>query len=105
MNLQQQDENISCNHIQFLDKKYNLYNDYMFKNNLKCNLSQNSSKSISENSELLTYLKSDYIDKKHCFFKPPENTDFNIIQNINYNDKFPIFFNLNTRIKSVSNNF
>lgn len=106
MNLKEEAEKISCNHIQFLDKKYDLYNNFIFKNNLKCNLSKDNYKHISNNPEKINYLNSIYIDKKSCFnYKPPPDENNNLLDvQYTYNLDIPVKFNINTRNKININN-
>lgn len=99
MNLKQLSENISCDRINFLNKKYDINNSYLYTNRLICN-SVNSAHHVANNQEGLTLLKSSYICKKNCMFKPPssinDNADiFNTKMNV------PTIFNVGTRIKTI----
>ncbi len=69
MDLKKQSEIISCNHIKFLENKYKLYNDLEFKKKIVCNINYNDK--INENR----YLKSLFITKKDCFYKPLEDNE------------------------------
>jgi hypothetical protein len=95
MNLQQLSETISCNHINFLNKKYDLHNSYLFTNQMKCN-------DLQHNNDDRTFLKSMYVAKKSCVFKPPENDNNNTytVDYLNTVSAFPVMFNENTRLKT-----
>jgi hypothetical protein len=67
MDLKKQSENISCNHINFLDKKYNLYNQLEFNKKMVPN-----SKDFTTNLHLNPSLNSHYISKKDCIYKSTE---------------------------------
>jgi len=99
MNLKELSETISCDRINFLNKKYDLNNSYLYTNRLKCN-SINSANHISNNQEELTLLKSSYICKKNCMFKPPINyNNTNNLMDTKIN--VPTIFNVGTRIKTI----
>ena len=68
MDLKKQSELISCNRINFLNMKYNLYNDLEFKKKLVYN---SQSSEIKPNK----YLDSLYITKKDCFYKPLDDNE------------------------------
>jgi|LakMenE18May11ns_1017448.scaffolds.fasta_scaffold9959663_50 hypothetical protein len=102
MSLQQYAESISCDTIRFLDKKYDIYNNIIFKNNINCQ--KNQVQHISQNKEKLSYLNSININKKSCI-DLPWDTDYEkelILDENPYdtNKKFNISFNENTRIKT-----
>jgi hypothetical protein len=102
-----QSENISCERITFLDKKYNLYNDFMFEKQLKpqCpNTTFISNKNLKNGS-----LESRYISKKSCIFEPTEpdlglwERQFDFMKlSLNYNNQNNQnkLFNINTKMKS-----
>lgn len=76
MDLKKQSEIISCNRISFLDKKYNLHNDYLFRKQLiskGCgdNLDNNQDNNKNNNKNY-GYLKSSFITKKDCIYKSTE---------------------------------
>lgn len=98
MDLKQLSENISCNRIKFLNRKYDTYNSYLYKNRLICN-SINSASHVSDNKEDLTLLKSYNISKKSCIFKPP--VVVNNMDDIYTNNNIPAIFNINTKIKTI----
>jgi hypothetical protein len=99
MNLKQLSETISCNHINFLNKKYDLHNSLMFNNQMKCNQMNN----LYDDRSLL---KSVNVCKKSCTFEPPIITDKNKVDNytidyLNTISSFPVMFDTNTRLKTV----
>jgi hypothetical protein len=99
MNLKQLSETISCNHINFLNKKYDLHNSRMFNNQMKCNQANNL-------YDDRTLLKSVNVCKKSCTFEPPVITDKNKVDNytvdyLNTISSIPVMFDINTRIKTV----
>lgn len=98
MNLKQLSENITCERINFLNKKYDINNSYLYANRLICN-SANRADHVANNQEDLTYLKSSYICKKNCMFKPPPTINSMDILNTNMN--IPTIFNVGTRIKTI----
>ena len=104
MDLKKQSELISCNHIKFLDNKYKLYNDMEFKKKMVCNVNGNVNGNVNANvngniNDNYGYLKSSFITKKDCFYKPIEDKErlweVNFIPVTN-NQKL---FNLNTSVK------
>jgi len=101
MDLKELSETISCNHIMFLNKKYDVCNNELFKKQMKCNYD------LDYNRNRFAGLKSINITKKSCFFKPPTiynnmttTIDNNDIMNINNKNNVDIMFNVNTRIKT-----
>jgi len=107
MDLKKQSEIISCNRISFLDKKYNLHNDYLFRKQLiskGCgdNLDNNQDNNKNNNKNY-GYLKSSFITKKDCIYKSTEpdmgewEKQFDNNNNNNNNNK-PLF-NINTKAK------
>jgi hypothetical protein len=105
MNLREKAESISCDHNNYLDEKYNLYNDYLFRKSLYCK-SKDGAVHFSKNPENLSHLKFSFIDKKNCIFNPPP-TDLKNLENNPYNPQgreFPVMFNINTRIKTAVHN-
>jgi len=99
MNLKELSESISCNHITFLNKKYDVCNNELFKKQMKCNYD------LDYNRNRFAGLKSINVTKKSCFYKPPTiynnelNNNYDII-NINNKNNIDIMFNMNTRIKT-----
>jgi hypothetical protein len=105
MDLRKQAETISCNHNNYLDEKYNLYNDYQFRKNLICKTKE-AAPHIINNKENLAYLKSLVINKKSCVFFPAPY-DLSLLEGNPYNydiNEIPIEFNVNTRIKTIVHN-
>jgi len=100
MSIRELAESISCDTIKFLDKKYNTYNNYMFKNKMKC---KNEVPLVSTNKEKLSYLNSITINKKSCVDLPYDSNEEKelILENNPYSSiiKIPISFNENTRYK------
>jgi hypothetical protein len=91
MNLRDIAESISVEHNNFIDKKYNLYNNLLFKNYFTdCD-------NFIEKKEI-GYLNFETITKKSCFYKPPETNNLDFINNIQ--DTKNINFNINTRAKT-----
>jgi len=102
-----QSESISCERITFLDKKYNLYNDYMFEKQLKpqCpNIDGMYNKNLKNG-----FLESRYISKKSCIFESTEPNlglwenqfDFMKIYLTNNENNNQQLFNINTKSKSI----
>ena len=98
MNLREIAEGISIQHNNFIDKKYNLYNNLLFKNYLI-----DCGNFIKEDTENIRYLKTSTINKKSCMIKPPETNNLDFLNNIP--DITPIMsFNINTRAKTSTLN-
>lgn len=108
MDLKKQSEIISCNRISFLDRKYNLHNDYLFRKQLiskgcgdNLNNNQDNDKNNYKNNG---YLKSSFITKKDCIYQSTEpdmgewEQQFEINNNNNYNNNKQLF-NINTKAK------
>jgi len=109
MNLREKAESISCSHNEYLDDKYNIYNDYIFRKGLQCK-SKDGAVHLSKNPENLSYLNFSFIDKKDCIFRPPP-VDLSLLENNPYKSPdnnqpfpFPVAFDVNTRIKTAGRN-
>jgi len=105
MSLKELAESISCENIKFLDNKYDVYNNFIFKNNMKC---KNENPHISNNKEKMAYLNSYSINKKSCFDFDYFNNNYNydndnnlILDENPYSNNIiiPISFNESTRFK------
>ena len=102
MNLKQLSETISCNHINFLNKKYDCYNSYIYTNQTRCSQLNGNIHNIIHNDR--TLLKSINVTKKSCTYKPPiviNNVDDYTIDYLNTVSSFPVMFNTNTRLKTA----
>jgi len=96
MDLKKQSETISCNHIKFLDNKYKLYNDLEFKKKMICNINY-----YDNNYNNDRYLKSLFITKKDCFYKPLEDNEKLWQNNFKEVTIKNNLFNVSTRSKIV----
>lgn len=96
MSLKEIAESISCQTIKFLDNKYDAYNNFIFKNNMKC---KNEVQHISNNKEKLAYLNSYVITKKSCVDFPNESELILEENPFIDSNKIPISFNESTRLK------
>lgn len=106
MSLKERAEAISCQTIKFLDNKYDTYNNFIFRNNMKC---KNEVSHISNNKERVAYLNSFYINKKSCIDLPYTHYDNNqdlILEESPYSNeiKIPLSFNESTRFKLNNHN-
>lgn len=111
MDLKQISETISCNHIKFLNKKYDVCNNELYKKQMLCNDNYNNNNDY--NKSRFGGLQSITVTKKSCDFKPSNTYDN--YNNTNYDEYYkeqinnyknksllnPIIFNENTRIKTV----
>lgn len=96
MDLKTQSELISCNHINFLNKKYNLYNELEFKKKLIPNFNH-----FSNNINLNPSLNSHFISKKNCIYsstEPYQGLFEKQFINPVFNTNIPLF-NYNTKAK------
>jgi len=103
-----QSDCISCSHIKFLNKKYDIHNNINYTNQMKTD--NNINKSISNNPERVSYLNTLYTNKKYCNYSfeniPPilkrnkedENWENQFKTNIFPSSKD--MFNVNTKIKT-----
>lgn len=97
VNLKKIAEEISCSRINFIDKKYNYYNENMFNKQIKKN-----NKKINNDDKNINYLDSLNINNKSCIMSSTEPDEglwkkqFEII-NLKNNDDL---FNKNTKAKS-----
>jgi len=95
-NLKKIAEEISCNRINFIDKKYNFYNDNLFNVNVNDNDNDRNKKNKINHT-----LDSLYINKKSCIMSSTEPDEglwkkqFELINFKNNN-----LFNINTRAKN-----
>jgi hypothetical protein len=100
--------NISCEHIKYLNNKYNNDNDLLYKRQITCNDTDND----NENNKNVNYVDSIYVSKKTCIYKSTEpdelkwtssfqpiNNKTDLTKRNEINDK--ITFNENTRRKIV----
>ena len=97
VNLKKIAEEISCSRINFIDKKYNYYNENMFNKQIKKN-----NKQINNDDKNINYLDSLNINNKSCIMSSTEPDEglwkkqFEIINFKNNDD----LFNKNTKAKS-----
>lgn len=95
-------EKISCNRINFIDKKYDYYNKYMFEEQMKKPVKINDSDKKNKN---IKYLDSLSINNKSCIYKSTEKDEGlwkNQFEQINFNNNDKLF-NYNTKIKGSNN--
>jgi hypothetical protein len=105
---------ISCSHVRFLNKKYDIYNNINFNNQLKVNNTNNFN--ITNNPERVSFLNTLNTNKKSCNYSfeniPPILTktdkEDSTWENQFKTHIFPIkdIFNINTKIKTnkITNN-
>lgn len=97
---------ISCSHIRFLNKKYDVYNNIAFNNQMKIN--NTNTFNITNNPERVSYLNTIHTNKKYCNYSfehiPPIITkaDEQNWENQFKTNIFPIkeIFNVNTKPKT-----
>ena len=104
--------NISCEHIKYLNNKYNNDNDLLYKRQITCNDNDNDTDKDNDKNKNVNYVDSIYVTKKTCIYKSTEpdelkwassfqpiNNKTDLTQRNEINDK--VLFNENTRRKIV----
>jgi len=97
MDLKKQSELISCNRITFLDKKYNLYNNFLLEKQFMPNCLVNNKQTYDK-----TFINSSFISKKSCIYKStePDQGEWEKQFMFNQISDNKLMFNINTKAKA-----